>query len=74
MNPEDFNWTPEPVIGSALLIAGGETDSFTNKIDPYIYYEVGKHKISGMVAILPTKRNFRNEFAGDIMKKTGQAN
>lgn len=71
---EDFNWTKKAVVGMALLIQGGSVDSFGEQIKGDIYYEVGKRKTDGMVAILPTERNQKHEFANDIMKRKNKFN
>lgn len=68
-NKEDYNWTSEPVIGMSLLMIGGEIDSFGDKIQGVLFYNVGKHKTSGKVAIIPTKRNLKHEFTNEVMKK-----
>ncbi len=66
INREEYNWIKKPVIGLALLLYGGSIDSFGNSIKGDIYYEVGKHKVDGMTAILPTNRNQKTEFKNDI--------
>lgn len=50
LNKDEFNWTDEPVIGLTLLTA--EHDSLKNPIEAQEYYLVGKHKESGMLAII----------------------
>lgn len=70
----EFTWTDKAVVGGALLITGGSIDSFGNKIDADVFYEVGKHKVTGQVAILPTKRNQKHEFTNSIMKRNNQFN
>lgn len=74
LNKEEFNWTDKSVIGMALIIQGGSIDSFGNQIKSDIYYEVGKHKESGMVAILPTDRNQKHEFINEVMKSQNKFN
>jgi len=71
---EEFNWTENPVIGTALLLMGGEIDSFGDKIKADIFYEVGKHRESEMTAILPTNKNAKHEFANSIMKRLNKFN
>ncbi|MBK7362845.1 MAG: hypothetical protein IPJ01_11155 [Micavibrio sp.] len=74
LNKEEYNWTEKAVVGMALLIQGGSVDSFGEQIKSDIFYEVGKHKDNGMVAILPTDRNQKHEFINDIMKRTNKFN
>lgn len=75
---EDFNWCDTDIIGTALIIKGGSIDSHGNPIRGNIYYHVGKHKNSGMVAIIPTDRDLHKEFENDIinnqLKKDGRFN
>lgn len=71
---EDFNWTEKAVVGMALLMIGGTTDSFGDKIMSNIYYEVGKHKTTGETAILPTKKNQKEDFVNNILKKQNKFN
>ena len=71
---EEINWTKEEIFGMALLLMGGTIDSFGDQIKGEIFYEVGKHKTSGKVAILPTERNAKHEFFNDIMKAKGKFN
>lgn len=71
---EEYNWTDQAVIGLSLLILGGSIDSFGNKIKGDIFYEVGKHKESGMTAIIPTERNMKHEFFNGIMKRNNKFN
>jgi len=74
INREEFNWTEKPVIGTALLLMGGEIDSFGDKIKADIFYEVGKHRESDMTAILPTEKNAKHEFMNGIMKRQNKFN
>lgn len=74
LNKEEFNWTEKAIVGMALIIQGGSIDSFGNQIKSDIYYEVGKHKESGMVAILPTDRNQKHEFINEVMKSQNKFN
>jgi hypothetical protein len=74
MDREQYNWTNEAVIGLSLLITGGRIDSFGHLIDENIFYEVGKRKSDGMVAILPTGRNMKHEFLNDVMKHINKFN
>ena len=53
---EDFKWTDKPVIGIALGIMGGSIDSFGKAINPLTFYNVGKHKESGKVVLIPSKK------------------
>ncbi len=69
---KEFNWTDLPVIGMVLLNA--EKDSYGESIKPYSYYEVGKHKKNGMLAIIPTGRDMKGDFVNDIMKANGKFN
>ncbi len=71
---EQFNWTQQDVIGAALLIEGGSIDSFNNPIDGNVFYQVGKHKVTGKVVILPTGRNMAHEFVNDVLKSRGEFN
>lgn len=66
---KDFNWTEKEIIGLAILIEGGKIDSFGNYIDEYSFYKVGKHKKSGKVAIVLTRRNFEDECVDNIMRR-----
>ena len=74
INREEYNWTNQAVVGMSLLIIGGSIDSFGDKINGDLFYEVGKHKESGKVAILPTKKNQRHEFINDQLKRTNKLN
>ena len=74
LNKEEFNWTETAVVGMALLIQGGSVDSFGNQIKADVFYQVGKHKENGMVALLPTERNQKHEFINDIMKRKNKFN
>jgi len=71
---EEYNWTEQAVIGMALQIQGGTIDSFGNPIEKNIFYEVGKHKEIGMVAILPTERNQKHEFINGVLKSRNKFN
>ena len=73
-NSEEYNWTDKPVVGMALLITGGSIDSFGHKIKADVYYEVGKHKETGKVALLPTERNQKHEFVNDVLKRSNKFN
>lgn len=53
MTKEDFNWTEQPIIGTALLIMGGSIDSNNQPIKSNVHYNVGKHKSTGKVIISP---------------------
>ncbi len=74
LNREEYNWTEKSVVGTALLLTGGSIDSFGDQIKSDIYYEVGKRKSDGMVAILPTERNQKHEFTNNIMKRKNKFN
>ncbi len=76
LKKEEFNWTEQAVVGMALLMQGGSIDSFGNQISCNVYYEVGKHKEDGKVAILPTERKTetRNEFINSMMKRRNMFN
>jgi hypothetical protein len=67
LDSENFNWTDDPVTG--MILTQAEKDSYGNKIDPMVYYYVGKHKVTGMLAIVPTQRRMNVEFANDILKR-----
>lgn len=69
---EELIWTEKPVIG--LVLVNAEKDSDGNVIDPMKYYKVGKHLPSGMLILIPTERNMKNEFCNDILKRTGKLN
>jgi len=71
---EEYNWTEKAVVGLALRMIGGTIDSFGNQIKGDVFYEVGKHKVSGVVALLPTEKNQKHEFVNDVMKRTGKFN
>jgi len=71
---EDFNWTDESVVGMALIIQGGQIDSNGDILNSNVYYEVGKHKETGQVAIIPTDKNQKHDFINNQMKKTNQFN
>jgi len=55
-NPNDFNWTDKSVYGMALIIQGGSMDSEGNQIEKHKFYNVGKHKVTGGVVIIPSKQ------------------
>ncbi len=74
LKKEEYNWTKKNVVGGSLLLMGGSIDSFGDQINGDIYYEVGKHKESGKVAILPTERNQKHEFTNDVMKHHNKFN
>lgn len=50
----EITWTKEPVIGIVLLSA--QHDSQKSPIEAMRFYEVGKHKPTGMLIILPAER------------------
>lgn len=50
---EDYIWIDKPTGGQALLLKGGKKDSLGNPIKGDIYYQVGKHKVSGKAIIIP---------------------
>ncbi|MBN4061700.1 hypothetical protein JYU20_00700 [Bacteroidales bacterium AH-315-I05] len=58
---KEFNWIDEEVVGMALLLLGESIDSLGNEINGSLFYEVGKHKKTGQVAILPTHRSQKHE-------------
>jgi hypothetical protein len=68
----EFNWAGELVIGSLLLKA--ETDNNGAAINPNAFYKVGKHKVSGKVAIIPTEMNIIHESMNDILKVQNRFN
>ena len=72
MNELEFNWTDEPVIGLCLMDA--EKDSNGIPINPDVFYRVGKHKVSGMLAIIATEKNSRHEFVNDVLKTQNKFN
>lgn len=57
---KEFNWTDEPISGMLLIFA--EHDSNGSDIKTQQYYFVGKHKITGMIAIVPSLPDFFNDF------------
>ncbi len=73
-NANEYSWTDKDVIGTALLIMGGEIDSYGDKINADIFYKVGKRISDGMVAIIPTERNQRHEFVNSQLKRKNQFN
>lgn len=75
----EYNWTDSAVIGASLIVLGGNIDSFGNKLFATTYYEVGKHKDSGKVVIIPTadknfEHEFEKEFEKQIMNNRGNLN
>lgn len=50
---EDYSWIDKPIGGQALLLQGGKKDSFGDPIKGDLYYQVGKHKVSGKTIIIP---------------------
>ena len=56
-NKNEFNWIDDTIVGMALLLKGGSIDSFGNKIYGNVFYKIGKHRITGQVAVIPTNRN-----------------
>ncbi len=74
LNIQEYNWTEKQVLGMALLLYGGVTDSYGEKIDANVFYEVGKHKENGKVAIIPTDRNQKHEFANEFLKRSNRFN
>ncbi len=60
MKPEDIhddvNWTDGPIIGTAIKIIGGTIDSNGDPIDFLAYYNVGKQKGTGKVAIIKVEK------------------
>ncbi len=68
----EFNWAVELVVGSLLLKA--EIDSNGSVINPNVFYKVGKHKVSGMLAIIPTEKNMLHEFVNDMFKVQNRFN
>ena len=64
---EDLNWCDEPIIGMALIIKGGKIDSKGQPLNGTTFYEVGKHKESGMVAIIPTGKDAKEDFCNDVL-------
>lgn len=74
LNRDEYNWINQSVIGRALLIKGGSIDSFGNQIKGDIYYEIGKRKSDGMVAILPTEKNQKHDFINSVMKRNNKFN
>jgi len=69
---EELSWTDEPVIG--LVLINAERDSNGTLIDPMKYYMVAKHKPSGMIIIVSTERNMKNEFVNDILREQNKFN
>lgn len=70
----DFNWCDRDIIGEAILQKGGSIDSFANEIDGDIFYRVGKHKTNGVVLIIPTDRNYKNEGLNEELKNSNRLN
>lgn len=68
----ELSWTAQPIIG--LVLIGAEKDSDGNPINPMLFYKVAKHLPSGMLIILATKQNMKENFVNDIFKKTGKLN
>lgn len=50
---EDYIWIDQPTGGQALLLKGGKNDSLGDQIKGDIFYQVGKHKVSGKAIIIP---------------------
>lgn len=73
-NKEDYNFTEKPIVGLALKIRGGSIDSYGNAIDGNTYYQVGKHKQTGQVVIMPTDQNQKHDFINDVMRKQHKFN
>lgn len=71
---EAYNWTTEAVIGTALILKGGSVDSLGQQLSSELFYVVGKHRTSGRVAILPTPRNAKHEFANTVLKRKNRFN
>jgi len=75
---EDFNWTKETVIGLALKMQRGVIDSYGNRIEDNVMYEIGKRKTDGKVVILPTgdkpNKDFLNKKLNKDMKNNSQLN
>ena len=65
LKEDELNWTDKLVIGMVLM--GAERDSFGGNINPMQFYKVGKHKISGKLAIVPTDKNMRRDFINESL-------
>lgn len=61
MDINDFNWISKPIIGTVILIKGGSIDSFRNYIKPTLFYNVGRHKVSGKVTLIPVGIDLESE-------------
>ena len=60
---KDINWCDKPILGMALIILDKNAIDSTGKpVDPRRFYEVGKHKQSGKVAIVPTENYAKESF------------
>lgn len=68
----ELSWTEKPVIG--IVLTGAEKDSDGNPINPMLFYKVAKHLPSGMLIIVATKQNMKEDFVNDIFKKKGILN
>lgn len=68
----ELRWTQKPIIG--MLLTNAEKDSDGNPINPMLFYKVAKHLPSGMLIIIATKQNMKEDFVNDIFKKTGKLN
>ena len=74
MDDNNYTWTKELVIGTALLMLGGSVDSNKQPIKALTYYKVGKRKTDGKVVIIETAKNFKDVALNESLKRTGQLN
>lgn len=68
----ELSWTKKPIIG--ILLKNAERDSDGNPIDSMKFYKVAKHLPSGMLIILATEQNMKQDFINDILKRAGKLN
>lgn len=68
----ELKWVEKPIIG--IILKNAEKDSNGNPINPMLFYKVAKHIPSGMLIILATNQNMKEDFVNDIFKKTGKLN
>lgn len=75
LNREDFKWAEGGVSGASLLLVGGVIDSRGTSIDADKYYDVGAHKETGHVIIVPIiGRSFNRDFVNSLFKDKNRFN
>ena len=53
---DDINWIEKPVIGEAVKLIGGTIDSNGDAIVSLAWYNIGKQKVTGKVAIIKIEK------------------